>query len=146
MASYLPQWLNDVAAISSVAGLLVTGFLFVEARGIKNSFLRRARLPQVTTELEETSAKISNGLKNWKSDERVVKEQFAITIGLLENILTKLPSTEKKKTLDLIKKLRLKKFFFISKQLNEDIGWNLYTDLSTVITMLNQLKKDSQWE
>lgn len=146
MASYLPQWLNDAAAISSVIGLVVTGFLFVEARGIKNSFLRRARLPQVTKELEEASAKISSGLKSWNTDQRVVIEQFAISSGLLENLLVKLPSVEKKKTSDLIKKLRLKKFFFISIKLTEDTAWDLYTDLSKVLTMLRQLEKDSKWD
>jgi hypothetical protein len=146
VASYLPQWLNDGAAISSVAGLVVTVFLFVEARGIKNSFLRRARLPQVTRELKEASTKISSGLKNWITDERIVKEQFAISIGLLENLLAKLPPTEKKKTSELIKKLRLKKFLFWSIKLTENIGWDLYRDLTIVITMLQQLEKDSEWD
>jgi hypothetical protein len=146
VASYLPQWLNDVAAVSSVIGIGVTGFLYYEARGIKNSFLRRARLPQVNKELEDASAKISSNLGNWNKGKRLVIEQFAISSGLLESLLVKLPPFEKKKTSELISKLRLKKFFFISKKLDEDTAWQLYTNLSMVITMLRQLEKDSKWD
>lgn len=146
MASALPQWLNDVASISSVIGLIVTVFLFIEARGIRDSFLRKARLPQVISELEMISSKISNGLKNWKDNERAVQEQFAISLGLLENIATRLPAAQKNRISDFVKKLRPKKYLFLDKKLNEQGYWDLYTELSTVITMLVQLQKDSTWD
>jgi len=147
--SLLPQWIIDISSISSIIGLIITIFLFFEARTIRRSFLRRARLPTITKELEKATSEISNRLKTWSTNERPALEMFAKVKALLENIKTKLPIEEQKKINEFLRKLQPRKYMVFKSsisEITEDKGWSLYTDLNTVVTSLQQLVKDSQWD
>lgn len=149
MNSLFPQWFIDLSTFSSFIGLIVTAFLFYEAKQIRKSFLRRARLPEITRKLGNISKKISNGLKEWDTSQNFVNEQYSIVRGLLENIAPKLPNDEKVQMLEFINKLKKRTNFFWSESRlieNEDQGWKLYTDLSRIVTRLEQLQKDSKWD
>ncbi len=149
MSSIFPSWMSDLAIISSIIGLGLSVFLFIEARKIKNSFLRRARLPEVLKELSQSNNKISKNLKNWDTESREGIEQFSIVRELLENLLLKLPDIEKKKVSAFIRTLETRKFWIIKKpimQVTNDQAWELYTGLSGLITSLKQLQKDSKWD
>ncbi|OQW75286.1 MAG: hypothetical protein BVN35_09325 [Proteobacteria bacterium ST_bin11] len=149
MNSLLPQWIIDISSISSIIGLIITIFLFFEARTIRRSFLRRARLPTITKELEKATSEISNKLKTWSTNERPALEMFAKVKALLENIKTKLPIEEQKKINEFLRKLQPRKYMVFKSsisEITEDKGWSLYTDLNTVVTSLQQLVKDSQWD
>ena len=138
-----------VGSIASILGLLVTGFLFWEARKIRNSFLRRARLPEIIKDLATANNKISKHLKNWNEESREGIHQLLITKELIESLKPKLPDTEKKKSSAYIQKLRPKKWgFFNTNSLNidEEKAWDLYSNLSRLITTLEQLQKDSKWD
>ena len=139
----------DFSAISSIIGLGVTIFLLVEARAIRKSFLRRARLPNVTRELSELTSEISSRLKNWSGDEKPVIESFARIKGLLENLKPKLPTEQQKQVDDFLRKLQPRKYLLLKaglSELSEDKAWSLYADLNTVVTSLAQLVEDSRWE
>jgi len=147
----MPEWLDldKIGSMSSVIGLIVTIFLFVEARKIKNSFLRRARLPEVTKELAKASSQASTSLKNWHADKTSALEIFSNVKALLENIRSKLPSEEKRKVENYLNRLQPKKYIFLKvsmSELDEDKAWELYTELSGLVTTLQQLAKDSKWD
>ncbi|WP_038912772.1 hypothetical protein [Dickeya zeae] len=148
----MSDWLTDInklGSISSIAGLIVTVFLFLEARKIRNSFLRRARLPEVNKELAKVTSEISESLKKWDADKKPALETFSKVKALLENISPKLPSDEKRKVENYLNRLQPKKYFIIKRsisELNEDSAWELYTELSGLITSLQQLAKDSKWD
>lgn len=149
MGEFLPQSLSDYGNISSIVGLVVTVFLFFEARKIRQSFLRRARLPEITRELTRNTSSLSNALKDWPIDSTPALEIFAKVKGLLENVRPKIPKEEQKHITALLKKLQPRKnLFFKSKltELSEDSAWDLYADLNTVVTSLEQLTKDSKWD
>lgn len=148
----MPEWLTDInklGSISSLLGLLVSVFLFFEARKIRNSFIRRARLPEVNRELTKFASQLSERLKNWENDKTSVVETFSTIKALLENIKSKLPSEEKSKVDEYLKKLHPKKYFIISRsliELAEDDAWTRYTELSGLVVTLQQLAKDSKWD
>lgn len=148
----MPDWLTDInklGSISSIIGLIVTVFLFLEARKIRNSFLRRARLPEVNKELAKVTSEVAESLKKWDSDKTPVLETFSKVKALLENISPKLPSDEKRKVENYLNRLQPKKYFIIKSsisELNEDSAWELYTELSGLVTSLQQLAKDSKWD
>lgn len=149
MNSNLPTWLQDLGTISSVFGLFVTIFLLLEARKIRNSFLRRARLPEITKELSKTSSLLSSHLKKWDQEKILAIEQFAIIKGLLENLLSKLPDEEKRIVKNYTKKLVVSKSFWRRADLSgitENGAWDLYAEFSTVVTRLEQLNKDIKWD
>jgi hypothetical protein len=148
----MPDWLTDInklGSISSIAGLIVTVFLFLEARKIRNSFLRRARLPELNKELTKVTSEISESLKKWDTDKTPALETFSKVKALLENISPKLPSDEKRKVENYLNRLQPKKYLIIKSsisELNEDSAWELYTELSGLVTSLQQLAKDSKWD
>lgn len=148
----MPDWLTDlnkIGSISSMIGLVVTIFLFMEARKIRNSFLRRARLPEINRELAKVTSKVSDQLKNWDADKTPALETFSNIKALLENIKPKLPSEEGRKVSDYLNRLQPKKYLFIKtsiSELGEDAAWELYTELSGLVTSLQQLAKDSKWD
>jgi len=148
----MPVWLTDlnkIGSISSIFGFIVTLFLFYEARKIRNSFLRRARLPEVNRELLKATSRLSENLKNWSNDKKTSLETFSTIKALLENLKEKLPTEEKRKVDEYLSTLHPKKMWFINGQLSElteDEAWNRYTDLSGLVTTLQQLAKDSKWD
>lgn len=148
----MPEWLTDInklGSISSILGLIVTFFLFIEARKIQKSFLRKARLPEVNKELMKLASLLSERLKKWETDKTSAIEVFSTIKALLENIKPKLPSEEKKKVESYLIQLHPKKYLFIDcslSQLSEDEAWERYTDLSGLVTTLQQLAKDSKWD
>ncbi len=102
----LPQWIQNLAAFSSIIGLGLTMWLLIEAKKIRNSFIRRARLPEVIKELSQTNSKISKQLKNWSSEEREGIEQFTIAKELLESLQQNFPRQKRKKLLHILKGLK----------------------------------------
>jgi len=104
-SSFIPQWMTDISTISSIVGLIVTVFLFFEARTIRKSFLRRARLPAITKDLLKATSDISSNLKSWPNGKQPALEVFAQVKGLLENIKPKLPNEEQKHINGFLKKI-----------------------------------------
>ena len=149
MDSFLNQAVLDIASISSILGLVVTLFILTEARKIRKSFLRRARIPEITKELNVKSKNISKGLKSWDTEKNTVNEQYSVVRGLLENISKKLPEDEKLQVEIYINSLKTRKYLFLMENLvieDEDQAWKLYAELSRIITRLEQLQKDSKWD
>lgn len=149
MDSFLSQYIIDIASISSILGLVVTLFILSEAKKIRKSFLRKARIPEIIVELTIRSKNISKGLKSWNTDKNLVNEQYSIVRGLLENISKKLPSDERLEVEAYIGSFKAKKYFLLTESRvikHEDHAWELYGELSRVITRLEQLQKDSTWD
>ncbi|EJB8438972.1 hypothetical protein MW344_003559 [Vibrio parahaemolyticus] len=149
MNSVFPQWFVDIATFTTVIGFFLTLWLLYEARHIRNSFLRRARLPQVTKELKAVSKTLSSYLKSWGTQKEDARNQLSISRALLENLIPKLPNEEQKKCKAFVKQLKPRKWLIIKDSLSsvdEDQAWELYTELSAITTMLIQLEKDSKWD
>jgi len=149
LESELHPWVVDFASISSIVGVFVAFYILRETADIKKSFLRKARLPEISKELKIKSKNISSGLKSWGTEKNTVNEQYAIVRGLLENITNKLPDDERKQVTGFINSLKIRYWIFLKKSLvidEENKGWELYGELSRIITRLEQLQKDSKWE
>ncbi len=148
----MPDWfahLNNIGSISSIIGLLVTIFLFLEAKKIRNSFIRKARLPEVNNDLVKSTSQLVENLRKWDDDKNPSIEIFSRVRALLENIKEKLPPEEKKKVKVYLQKLYPKKYYFINGPLSDlsvDEAWDRYTELSGLITTLQQSAKDSKWD
>ena len=148
----MQSWINGInlfASICSIFGLFATIFLYIEARSIRQSFLRRARLPETIRELTRISSQISNQLKNWSADKAPALESFSKVKAILESTQPKLPSDKKNKVQNVLNKLSPKKYYIFKislSDLTEQLAWEIYTDLSGVVVHLEQLSKDSKWD
>lgn len=86
----------DAATLLTIIGFMLTIWLLYEAQHIRNSFLRRARLPQITKELQLVSKKLSGNLKGWDLEKADAINQLSVGKALLENLIPKLPDQEKR--------------------------------------------------
>ncbi len=123
--------------------------MLYEARKIRNSFLRRARLPEVNRELSKSTSQLSENLKGWSSDKKPSLETLSTIKALLENVRGKLPSEEKRKVDEYLSSLHPKKWWLINSslsELTEDEAWARYTNLNGLVISLQQLAKDSKWD
>lgn len=149
MTSILPLWLVDISTLGSLLGTVISIVLLWEARKIRKSFLRRARLPEIIKELNLAHKSIAKHLKTWELEEKEGIQYFTIAKELLDNLKHKLPDTEKKKVSVYIQFLIERKWLFLTYTATEipiEKAWQMYTELSGIITTLNQLKKDSKWD
>jgi len=140
--SYLPNWLTDIASIVSIIGFIVTCFLLVEARKIRNSFMRKARIPEIVNDLDRISGDLIANLKQYDNESRSAHEKIQKATALLESILPKIPDSQKEKVQSFIDGTNEA----ISNTLNEDSSWNVSTELSGVVTYLQQIAKDTRWD
>lgn len=147
----MPEWLsniNTIASVASIIGLVVTIFLFIEARSIKKSFLRRARLPELNKDLAKATSEISAHIKSWESNKEPALEKFSHAKALLENIKNKLPEEERKMVEKYLIKLQPKRLLVKKREiseLNREEAFKLYSELNGLVTSLRELAKDNAW-
>lgn len=144
----MPEWLNYTAATSSIIGLAVTAFLLYEAKEIRKSFIRRARLPEISLEFGKVSSNFLKSLRDWPKEKRLGITQIHISVGLLRNAATKVSDADQKRINQAIAKL-CKRRFLRMEPVNDatlDEAWGFYYELSSVNTLLEQLVKDTKWD
>ena len=146
----MPEWLdmNTFGSAASIIGLIVTIFLFVEARNIQKSFLRRARLPELNKDLAKAASEISVHIKTWESDKEPALEKFLHAKALLDNIKKKLPDDECKMVEKYLNRLQPKRLPFKKREisdLNREEAFQLYSELNGLVTSLRELAKDNTW-
>lgn len=137
----MEDWLTTTSSISSIIGLIITIFLFIEARKIRAAFIRRARLPELNHDLAKMTSEVSKNLKNWNTDKAPALESFSKVKALLENIKSKLPAEEKKKVSSLLSKIERANI----STMTDNSVWLLYAELSGLVTSIEQIIKDSKW-
>jgi len=148
----MPEWLSDINIIGSAAsiiGLIITIFLFMEARSIKKSFLCRARLPELNKKLAKAKSEISIDIKKWESNKDPVLEKFSHVKGLLENLKKKLPKDEHRMVKKYLNLLQPKRSFLKKRKisdLNKHEAFELYNELVTLVTSLREAVKDNAWK
>lgn len=147
----MAEWLSDIntfGSVASIIGLIVTIFLFIEARSIRKSFLRRARLPELNKDLAKAASEISVHIKAWEINKEPALEKFSHAKALLENIKKKLPEDERRMVEEYLIRLQPNRLFFKKREisdLNRDEAFQLYSELTGLVTSLRELAKDNTW-
>lgn len=147
----MPEWLSDIntfGSVASIIGLIVAIFLFIEARSIRKSFLRRARLPELNKDLAKAASEISVHIKIWESNKEPALEKFSHAKALLENIRKKLPEDERRMVEKYLTQLQPKRLWFKKREISDldrDEAFQLYSELNGLVTSLRELAKDNTW-
>tara|TARA_R110000796_G_C14556618_1_gene434413 strand:+ start:600 stop:1046 length:447 start_codon:yes stop_codon:yes gene_type:complete len=147
----MPEWLSDInifGSVASIIALIVTIFLFIEARSIRKSFLRTARLPELNKDLAKAASEISAHIKTWESNKEPALEKFSHAKALLENIRKKLPEDERRMVEKYLTQLQPKRLLFKKREISDldrDEAFQLYSELNGLVTSLRELAKDNTW-
>lgn len=147
MQSFFPQWIQDINTGLSLVGFLITVYVLIEVRSIKKSFLSKARLPELISDLEKSGSIISKNLNNWPEQQHHFVHQVKISISLLNTTVEFTPTAQKVKIKNTVKKLS-NSIDNTEKQKNitTEIAWDLYSDIQSSISQLTQILKNNQWE
>lgn len=140
MESNLAQWVIDLSSLFSILGFVVTCFLLYEAREIKKSFMRKARIPEIVSDLERVFGDLLGNLQEFSGKKREIHENIVKATGLLESITPKLDKNDVEKISKFVADTKLS----LDRELSEDLSWSIYSQLSGVITYLQQLAKDTR--
>lgn len=144
----MPDWINYSNVISSL-GFGLTVLTYFSVKTIRQSFVIRARLPQLNKDLSQAIPKLSTALQSWDARKSDALEVLSIIKAILENIESKVPSKEKRKVQDVLDKLNPTSWYIFSiklSEVDENSLWEIYTDLNGVVSSLDQLIKDSRWD
>lgn len=131
-----------MSVILSIVGFFVTCFLLWEARKIRNSFMRKARIPEIVVDLNEIAKDLFQHMKKFSDERWSVQEKIQNARGLLEGVLPKMENGHKEKISDFISTASS----LNETELSEDSCWQAYTQLSSLVSYLQQLEKDTKWE
>jgi hypothetical protein len=146
-ASIFPQWAADINTAFSFVGFLITGYVMVEVRFIRQSFRSKARLPEIITELERVGSTLNALLANWSSGRNDALLTIKNAAVLLKTAAALLPRSERAEPMRIHRRLREAARLFHQPQfLGHDSGWDIYSDIQSSITSLNQVRRNLNWE
>lgn len=147
MQSIFPQWMQDLNTGLSLLGFVITVMVLYEVRDIKNSFRRRARLPEIFHELSRLSKDLNAHIYNLPSERNKVRELIRQAGILLETSGSVMAKPEKVKIKKIASKIEeSSKQFDVPKASDKDSFWNLYLDIQDGITLIQQILNDTKWE
>ncbi|MDE8814530.1 hypothetical protein VC885_13150 [Citrobacter freundii] len=142
----LKPWITDVATLTTLAGFLLTLFVYKETKSLKSVFKRKARVPEIHKNLRDCAAKINDGLSEWDDNAESVKSELLKCAVYVESLKDKLAPKDKEKASEFLELVSEKSYFgkrkLVLKVENEDDAWNLYENLSILNTRLDEIVKD----
>lgn len=146
--SYLPQWLIDLSTVMGALGFLVTLYVWREVRTIRRSFRMRARLPELIRALQRSGSALNEVLiGGWDSGKNEAFSQLKSAAVLLKTAAAFLPWSERKALLAVHKRLlRATRSGDGPRYLKSSDGWDLYGDIQSCITTLQQVAQNLKWQ
>lgn len=145
--SVIPQWLQDLNTVLGMVGFLITIAVMYQVSAIKRSFRSRARLPQIIKELQRAGSSLNETLADWPERKNDARAHLKVAASLLQATLPLLPRASRAAL-----KLVHRKLVSSIRSFNEvtfdspDAAWDLYSDIQSSITHLNQAMRNLNWD
>lgn len=147
MPSAIPQWIQDANTALSLLGFAITLYVLFEVKFIKNTFLSRARLPELVRDLTKAGSTLNGHLGEWPSQRNEALCQIKVAASLLKSASAMVPKTEKHELIKTHKKLTAAAQSFSSgHNISTDVVWDLYSDIQSSIASMTQIAKNKRWE
>ena len=147
MSSFIPQWIQDVNTGLSLLGFAITLYVLFEVKFIKNTFLSRARLPELIRDLTKAGSTLNGHLGEWPAQRNEALCQIKVAASLLKSASAMVPKTEKQELLQTHKKLTgAAQSFASGKDISTDLICDLYSDIQSSIASMTQISKNNRWE
>ncbi|WP_208279768.1 hypothetical protein [Massilia oculi] len=147
MTSYLPQIIHDINTVAGITGFFITVLVMLQVRSIRQTFLARARLPQINKDLRKAGSELNKHLTNWPNHKTNGHQQIKIAASLIDGALPLIPRSARRESKAIKKKLAQASRDFHSLTYDyPNIVWDLYSDIQVVIVNLDQIEKNLKWE
>jgi hypothetical protein len=130
-----------------IVGFFITLAVMIQVRSIRLTFRARARLPQIIKELQKAGSALSTSLGNWPARKNDGHGHIKVGSSLIDSAIPFVPRASRRKIVQINKKLSTAvRQFSDSRYDRQDPVWDLYSDIQVVITSLNQVEKNLNWE
>ena len=147
MPSIFPQWAQDLSTALGFLGFFITVVVMIQVSGIKRSFRSRARLPEIVKELQKAGSALNVTLEGWPSRKNDARSHIKVAASLLQAATPLLPRDSRKVTKELHRKLAESAKNFNDQKYNlPDEAWEIYSDIQSSITHLNQSVRNLNWD
>lgn len=147
MPSIIPQWIQDVDTGLSILGFIITLYVLAEVKLIKNTFLSRARLPELIKDLQKAGSTLNSHLGGWPSQRNEAVCQIKVAASLLKSASSIMPKAERGELLQAHRKLKnAAQAFFSGREISADLAWDLYSDIQSSIASIIQVSKNNRWD
>ncbi|AYL74928.1 hypothetical protein U3B84_004382 [Citrobacter freundii] len=156
MASFFPTWVTDVATIATLIGFFMTLWVVRTTNQLKDKFKGRVRIPEISSDLNTSASRIADllrnreGQDNWDSIRDDISKEIGDCIPLIENLIDKVNSGDKSSVIRLMDEFAPKSGFLRRRKRravnDQDLAWDLYTELTSFIKRLEQIQKDMRFE
>lgn len=147
LTSAFPQWVQDLNTGLSLIGFFITLYVLYEVKNIKCAFLARARLPELIKELSKAGSALNASLADWPTKRNEARGQVKIAATLLKSSFGMLPKPEKNELTQIQLKLVDAARTFSNQEYDRvEVAWDIYSDIQSSITSLNQVAKNMKWE
>jgi hypothetical protein len=147
----VPVWLSFAGSVASLVGLFISIAVLGQTKEIRRSFVLRARLPELSTDLKAISSELVKSLENAAADAQGSDAPILRLRSLLINLIPKVDGSQRKMARDLLKKcggIHDRLFFWQSETrtiLSNEKLWEVYGATQGLLEALNQARKDSKW-
>lgn len=146
MPSIFPQWLQDLNTALGIVGFVITVVVMLQVSAIKRSFRSRARLPEIVTDLEQAGSSLNATLAAWPAKKNDARSHIKVAASLLQAAVRLLPREERAPIKMLEKRISSSaKDFDSSRFENPNEAWDIYSDIQSSITHLNQSVRSLNW-
>jgi len=134
----LPSWMIDMV---SVFGFLLSIYALYEISQVKKSFTTKGRIPDIANDLEKISKSFLKNIGNFDGKNKILYAEIQQFVALLEANLSHISKEDKSKIEEFIKKQKN-----IEPPIQVDLAWEIYGELSSIVTYTQEIDKNSRWE
>lgn len=134
--------LSNIGSWASIIGLVLTIFVLLNIRSIKQFYLFSARVPELLEKLTKHAASISTHQKNYPTTHQELTLELAGVEMVLNSLYDKVNRKTKKSVKKTIDSIILPK----TGQASKDEIWSIYIQIHKLITEVEELQSDLKWE
>ncbi|MBB5858554.1 hypothetical protein [Xanthomonas arboricola] len=146
MPSIFPQWAQDLNTALGLLGFVITVLVMIQVSEIRRSFRSRARLPEIVQDLQKAGSALNKTLEGWPNRKNDARSHIKVAASLLQAAVPLLPREARNSIKDAQKKLAESSTSFNdTKYNNPDEAWDIYSEIQSSITHLNQSVRSLSW-
>ncbi len=156
MGFHISQSITDAATILTIISFFMTLWVIRTTNFLKKKFKNKGRLPEIKTEITQTTNKIFSILtsreldNNWVEFNRMFSMEVKTCYPVIDNLLSKVESDQKNAVKNILDLIAPKTRFFGRRKVitisNKDKAWDIYQELSSLTVHIDQIMKDMRWD
>lgn len=140
----LKEIFEQIGTLSSILSFVITIFVWMSVKKIKDFYLFTARFPDLTTRLSELASGLSDGLNAYEGITTKIKK-ILIDIEVILKSLRKKSNGDVKKSINLLIK-EIQKVSSNAENIPKEMLENIHISTYKVIKQCEDLYEESRWE